>query len=91
VGESIAPDEGDHLATGWEPDLDVAATLVRQAVFLHASWPEAVATATPGSPGLRVDGLRRGRALVGVAAPGHLADQLTVSRPRTARASRTAS
>ena len=43
--ESILPDEGEHLTTGWEPDLPVGDTLVRRAVLVHASWPVAVARA----------------------------------------------
>jgi len=70
VGESIAPDEGEHLATGWEPDLPAADTLVRQAVFLHASWPAAVAAAT-GRPWRRTDDW----------AGGFLADRGALSNP----------
>ncbi|GAA1923450.1 hypothetical protein [Nocardioides marmoribigeumensis] len=40
---SIEPDEGEHLATGWEPDLPDSDTLVRRAVAVHASWGVAVA------------------------------------------------
>jgi hypothetical protein len=54
VSGSITPDEGEHLATGWEPDLPVDDTLVRQAVHLHASWPLAVAAAL-GRPSRRTD------------------------------------
>jgi hypothetical protein len=36
---SLLPDDHDeHLTTGWEPDLDAADTVVRQAVLAHASW-----------------------------------------------------
>jgi GNAT superfamily N-acetyltransferase len=42
---SIIPPEGEHLTTGWEPDLAAADTLVRQAVLVHASWPTVVARA----------------------------------------------
>lgn len=45
VSDSIAPEAGEHLATGWEPDLTVADTLVRQAVHLQASWGLTVAQA----------------------------------------------
>ena len=54
VSDSIAPDDGEHLATGWEPDLPVEDTLVRQAVHLHASWPTTVAEAQ-GRPWHRSD------------------------------------
>jgi hypothetical protein len=42
---SVVPPEGEHLTTGWEPDLPPEDTLVRQAVLVHASWPVAVAGA----------------------------------------------
>jgi hypothetical protein len=42
MGDSVVPDEGEQLATGWEPDLDPADTLVRRAVLAHASWAAAV-------------------------------------------------
>ncbi|QNE22255.1 N-acetyltransferase [Kribbella qitaiheensis] len=38
MSSSILPPEGEQLATGWEPDLPVADSLVRQAVLAHASW-----------------------------------------------------
>ncbi len=40
---SMLPDEGEHLATGWEPDLDPADSIIRQAVLAHASWAVAQA------------------------------------------------
>jgi hypothetical protein len=43
---SIVPPDGEHLTTGWEPDLPPDDTLVRQAVLVHASWPVAVARST---------------------------------------------
>ncbi|MGY1644323.1 GNAT family N-acetyltransferase [Geodermatophilus sp. SYSU D00703] len=43
MAASIVPPEGEHLTTGWEPDLDPGDTLVRQAVLAHASWPVEVA------------------------------------------------
>jgi hypothetical protein len=43
MAASIVPPEGEHLTTGWEPDLDPADTLLRQAVLVSASWPVAVA------------------------------------------------
>ena len=39
----MLPAEGEHLTTGWEPDLAPDDTLVRQAVLVHASWPVTVA------------------------------------------------
>ncbi|TDO50001.1 hypothetical protein EV643_105231 [Kribbella sp. VKM Ac-2527] len=38
MASSILPPEGEQLATGWEPDLEAADSLVRQAVLAHASW-----------------------------------------------------
>jgi GNAT superfamily N-acetyltransferase len=45
MSASILPTEGEHLTTGWEPDLAAEDTLVRQAVLAHASWPTTVAAA----------------------------------------------
>lgn len=42
MSESILPDETEHLANGWEPDLDSTDTLLRRAVDVHASWAVAV-------------------------------------------------
>jgi hypothetical protein len=52
--DSIVPDPGEHLTTGWEPDAPVDDTLKRRAVFVHASWPLAVAAAT-ARPSRRTD------------------------------------
>lgn len=38
MGSSLLPPEDEPLATGWEPDLPAADSLVRQAVLAHASW-----------------------------------------------------
>ncbi|WP_328521635.1 hypothetical protein [Kribbella sp. NBC_00359] len=38
MASSILPPEGETLATGWEPELAPADSLVRQAVLAHASW-----------------------------------------------------
>jgi GNAT superfamily N-acetyltransferase len=38
MASSILPPEGEALATGWEPELAPADSLVRQAVLAHASW-----------------------------------------------------
>ncbi|MBA2474075.1 MAG: hypothetical protein H0V41_18275 [Pseudonocardiales bacterium] len=43
MSTSMLPPEGEHLTTGWEPDLAAGDTLVRQAVLVHASWPVRVA------------------------------------------------
>lgn len=43
MSTSILPAEGEHLTTGWEPDLAADDTLLRQAVLVHASWPVQVA------------------------------------------------
>ncbi|MEV6288798.1 hypothetical protein [Kribbella sp. NPDC051770] len=43
MSSSILPPEGEHLATGWEPDLPADDSLVRQAVLAHASWAVAAA------------------------------------------------
>jgi hypothetical protein len=45
MSTSIIPPEGEHLTTGWEPELAAEDTVVRQAVLAHASWPTAVAGA----------------------------------------------
>jgi hypothetical protein len=45
VAESLAPRPGEHLTTGWEPDLPAEDSLVRQAVLVHASWPLQLAEA----------------------------------------------
>lgn len=42
---SVVPDEGEHLANGWEPDLDPTDTLVRQAAHVHASFATSIAQA----------------------------------------------
>ncbi|MET7282474.1 hypothetical protein ABZS29_29870 [Kribbella sp. NPDC005582] len=38
MASSILPPEGEALATGWEPGLDPADSIVRQAVLARASW-----------------------------------------------------
>jgi hypothetical protein len=43
MSSSIVPPAGEHLTSGWEPDLAPDDTLVRQAVLVQASWPVAVA------------------------------------------------
>jgi GNAT superfamily N-acetyltransferase len=43
MSTSMLPAEGEHLTTGWEPDLPAGDTLVRRAVLVHASWPVHVA------------------------------------------------
>jgi hypothetical protein len=35
---SLVADEGEHLTTGWEPELDAADSVVRGCVLVHASW-----------------------------------------------------
>jgi hypothetical protein len=45
MSESIVPDEGEHLTTGWESDVPAADPLVRRAALVHASWAGAVAEA----------------------------------------------
>jgi hypothetical protein len=35
---SLVADEGEHLTTGWEPELDAADSIVRGCVLVHASW-----------------------------------------------------
>jgi hypothetical protein len=35
---SLLPGEDEHLTTGWEPEVDPADSLVRQAVYVHAAW-----------------------------------------------------
>ncbi len=41
----MLPETGEHLTNGWEPDLDAADSLVRQAVLAHVSWCRAVTRA----------------------------------------------
>ncbi|MEV0792487.1 GNAT family N-acetyltransferase [Kribbella sp. NPDC050459] len=38
MASSIVPPDGETLATGWEPGLEPADSLMRQAVLAHASW-----------------------------------------------------
>jgi GNAT superfamily N-acetyltransferase len=52
MSESLLPDEGEHLTTGWEPDTPPDDTFKRRAVLVHASWPVAVASAL-GRPSRR--------------------------------------
>ena len=35
---SLVADDGEHLTTGWEPELDAADSVVRGCVLVHASW-----------------------------------------------------
>jgi hypothetical protein len=35
---SLLPDEGEHLTTGWEPDVAPFDSVVRASVLVHASW-----------------------------------------------------
>lgn len=55
VTESILPAEGEHLTTGWEPDLAAEDTLIRQAVLVNASMAVEVARGA-GRPWRRTDG-----------------------------------
>lgn len=52
--ESIIPAEGEHLSTGWEPEVPPDDTLVRRAVLVHASWAVTVPEAL-GRPAARTD------------------------------------
>lgn len=54
VNNSITPDEGEHLATGWEPDLPVDDTLVRQAVHRRDRALDGLASAREGHVSLTV-------------------------------------
>ena len=54
MSDSIVPADGEHLATGWEPHLPADDTLVRQAAYVHASWPITVAAAL-GRPWRQTD------------------------------------
>jgi hypothetical protein len=45
---SLLPEEGEHLTTGWEDDLDPADSIERQAVLAHVSWARALTTAARG-------------------------------------------
>ncbi len=79
MADSIEPDEGEHLATGWEPGLPATDTLVRRAVEVHASWLLAVA-ASLGRPSRRTD--RWAGAFVGER--GSLTNPVVVTRPLAA-------
>lgn len=74
--DSIVPSPGEHLATGWEPDLPAADTLVRRAVLVHASWATAVAEAL-GRP------VRRTRRWAGafIGERGALTNPVILTRP----------
>jgi hypothetical protein len=76
VSESLLPAEGEHLTDGWEPDLPLADTLKRRAVFVHASWPAAVAEAL-GRPWRRTDRWSGGF----VADGGELGNPVVLTRP----------
>lgn len=78
MNDSVAPDADEHLATGWEPELPVGDTLVRQAVEIHASWPVTVATAL-GRPWRRSDDWAGGF----IADRGELANPVVLLRPPT--------
>lgn len=54
MADSIIPAEGEHLTTGWEPDVPAEDTVVRRAVLAQASWAVAVAEAL-GRPAGRTD------------------------------------
>jgi hypothetical protein len=45
---SLLPDPGEYLTDGWEPDLDPADSIVRQAIEVHVSWAKALTTAARG-------------------------------------------
>lgn len=68
--ESIIPEQGEHLTTGWEPDTPATDTLIRQAVLLHASWSLAVAGAL-GRAARRTDRW----------AGGHIGDRGALTNP----------
>lgn len=54
MGNSIIPDEDEHLTNGWEPDTPAGDTLLRRAVLVQAAWPLEVARAL-GRPHRRTD------------------------------------
>ena len=79
MSDSVVPDEGEQLATGWERDLDPADTLVRRAVLAHASWAAAVPEAL-GHIARRTDRWAGGH----VGDRGLLVNPVVVTRPLAA-------
>lgn len=73
---SLLPPPGEHLTNGWEPDLDPADSLVRQAVLAHVSWGRAVARAGRGNL-VEGEGWAAGRS----AAPSALLNWAIVTAP----------
>ncbi len=45
----MLPDEGEHLTTGWEPDLAAEDSVIRQAVLAHVSWARVIAESAAGT------------------------------------------
>lgn len=76
MADSIVPDEGEHLTTGWEPDVPADDSLVRRAVLVTASWATAVAGAL-GRPTRRTDRWAGGH----VGDAGSLTNPVVVLRP----------
>ena len=76
MADSILPDEGEHLTTGWEPDLPPSDTLKRRAVLVHASWPVTVAAAVD-RPARRTE--RWAGAMI--AADGDLTNPVVLTQP----------
>jgi hypothetical protein len=74
--DSLLPDEGEHLTTGWEPDAPADDTLVRQAVLAHASWTTTLAR-TAGKPWRRTDTWAGGR----VGDRGAMMNQVVLTQP----------
>lgn len=56
---SLLPDHDEHLTDGWEPDLDPADSVIRQAVLVHASWAAATAERV-GRPSVDTDDVAAG-------------------------------
>lgn len=73
---SVIPTEGEHLTTGWEPDLPPGDTLVRRAVLVHASWAPSVARSLD-RPWRRTERWTAGR----VSDVGTLSNGVVVLRP----------
>ena len=76
MGDSLLPDEDEHLTNGWEPDAPPDDTFKRRAVLVHASWPVAVASAL-GRPSRQTD--RWSGAHVGDS--GDLTNPVILTRP----------
>ncbi len=81
MADSIVPEEGEDLTTGWEPDVPASDSLVRRAVLVHASWAVTVAESL-GRPWRREDRWASGW----IGDRGALTNPVVVTRPVAADA-----